>query len=66
MDILHRLKEQRSFVFERDGKGIDSPQRDDPVSMDRFIGEFHLFTREGRGAFGDLDRQLSHTRDFFQ
>src|SRR5881396_690588 len=34
--------------------------------MDRLIGEFHLFTREGRGAFSNLGRQLSHARGFFQ
>ncbi len=52
--------------FEGDGKRINPPRGDDPVSMDRLIGEFHPFTREGRGAFGDLDRQFSHTGGFLQ
>ena len=34
--------------------------------MDRLIGEFHPFTCEGCRPFRNLDRQLSHTRDFFQ
>jgi hypothetical protein len=34
--------------------------------MDRLIGEFYLFTRERRRAFGDLDRQVSHTGGFLQ
>ena len=66
MERLHRLQEQRRFRFKRDGKRIDPPRRDDPVSMDRLIGEFHSFTRKGRRAFGDLDRQFSHTRGLFQ
>src|SRR5262245_5875403 len=66
MDRFHRLQEQRRFVVERNGKRIDPPRRDDPVTMGWLRSKLHPFTREGRGAFGDLNRQFSHPRDIFQ
>ena len=66
MHRLHGLEEQRRFLVERDGKRIHTPRGDDPVSMDRLIGEFHPFTCKGCGAFGNVDRQVSHARGFFQ
>ena len=66
VDILHRLKEQRRFLFKRDGKRIDPLRRHNVVSMNRLIGELHFFDHQRRRAFRNLDGQIGHTRGFFQ